>query len=145
MKTQEIFVPVVYTGTVAKVIQKLGDKAPDVLKELGRRMAETILKIWAPKKNSTEAIVQEIYKQILLKKPIIEKQAGGTRLIVKDEDCVLCWNVVANIHYCIPIGVILETVINKYSQDKVQVETLKSKAMGADHCEHVINVIGVEG
>jgi predicted hydrocarbon binding protein len=144
MKTQEIFIPVIYTGTVARVIQKLGDKAPEILKELGIRMAETILKIWKPKKNSTEGIVQEIYKEILLKKPQIEKQAGGTRLIVKDEDCVLCWNVQAKIHYCIPIGVILETVINKYSQDKVQVETTKSKAMGADQCEHVINVIGVE-
>ncbi|MBD3227326.1 MAG: hypothetical protein GF329_03985 [Candidatus Lokiarchaeota archaeon] len=146
LKTQEIFVPVIYTGTVAKLIQNLGiEKTIEKLEQLGRNMGDTILKIWKPESRDIEKIIKESYKQILLKEPNIETQSDGKIYIVRDEDCILCWNVEAEIHYCIPIGKMLEKIINYCSEihsniPRVNVETTKSKAKGFDFCEHIINL-----
>lgn len=149
LKCQKLFVPLIYAELIAKIIDKWGDKAEERLREFGRNIGEGILKVWQPENTkSIKKIMQETYKFLLKQKPPIEMEKDGRTLIIKDEDCVLCWNVQAgDIHYCTPYGSLLETVVNfcreKKNPDlpKIWVETTKSKAMGSDYCEHVIHFI----
>ena len=147
MKCQKIFVPLIYAEIVVKIIEKW-DNPEEKLREFGKRIGNGILTVWYPKKaNSIKKIAQETYKFLLKQEPPIKMEKDGKTLILKDENCVLCWNVQAGgLHYCTPYGSLLETIIN-YCRNKnpklpkVRIETTKSKAMGNKYCEHVIHIL----
>jgi len=147
-KCAKIFIPLIYAEIVAQIVHKWGiDEATEKLKAFGRRIASGILKVWSPKNiSSIKDIAQESYKYLLKQKPPIEVQKDGRAIVLKDSDCVLCWNVQASgLNYCTPYGSLLENIINycrtkNPKLPKIWVETTKSRAMGFDYCEHVIHI-----
>ncbi|MHA1230360.1 MAG: hypothetical protein ACTSRP_28055 [Candidatus Helarchaeota archaeon] len=147
LKCQQIFVPLIYSEIVGRILDRWPDSAEEKLREFGRRVAKGILKIWEPKGKTIKSIAEESHKFLLKQKPPIKMQKDGHTLVLKDRNCVLCWEVqAAKIHYCTPYGSLLETFVNHCREKnpklpKIWVETTKSRAMGDKYCEHVIHIL----
>ncbi|MHA1271262.1 MAG: hypothetical protein ACTSPY_15830 [Candidatus Helarchaeota archaeon] len=149
LKCQQLFVPLIYSEIVGRILDKWPN-AEEKLREFGRRIANGILTIWKPKNvSSVKSIASECYLYLLKQKPPIKVEKDGMTLVLKDENCILCWEVQTQgkLHYCAPYGSLLETFVNYCRENKnpklpkIWVETTKSKAMGDNYCEHVIHII----
>ncbi|MHA1312156.1 MAG: hypothetical protein ACTSQO_14675 [Candidatus Helarchaeota archaeon] len=148
LKCQQLFVPLIYSEVVARIIDRWPDNVEKKLREFGRRIGKGILSMWIPKNtDSVKSIVQETYKFLLKQKAPVEMKKDGRTLILRDKKCILCWEVTnANFHYCTPYGSLLETFVNKCRETnpklpKIWVETTKSRAKGDNYCEHVIHIL----
>ncbi len=147
IKNQEAFIPIIYSEIVGLLKQKYGiEYTIKRLREMGHRLAEGLLNYWKPKNTkSIPDIVKETYRFLLYRKIEIDEKKDLGRIIIRDENCPVCYMDVSDsdIPFCIVIGAMIEGMVNQLRKwitrlPEVSCETVASRSMGADHCEHVI-------
>ncbi len=145
IKNQEAFIPIIYSEIVSLLKTKYGNEyTMKRLREMGHRLAEGLLKYWKPTKvKSIPDIIKETYQQFFYRK--IEVKEVLDKIIVRDKNCPVCYLDVtdSDIPFCIVIGAVIEGIINGLRKwlpklPEIQCETVASRSMGAEVCEHVV-------
>ena len=145
IKNQQAFIPIIYSEMVVLLKRKYGNEyAMKRLREMGRRIADGILKHWHPKNTKTiPDIVKEAYKTFVYGKVEVEEILD--KFVIHDENCPLCYMDItdSDIPFCTVFSAMIEVLINSSRQwnprlPEVECVTIASRSMGASLCEHSI-------
>ncbi len=148
-KAQTILLQATYPEIVSVLKRSMGKEAcVEILRDLGAIAAKTVSEYWLPKGKNIQDMVKEIFKKILDNKDIKIVKEKGQNFLVQDFECRLCWEGVEeeDINYCVSTSAFIEEILNVIRKSyvylpSVKVSTIKSKAAGADHCEHLIEFL----
>ena len=148
-KVQTLLLQTVYPEIVSFLKRNMEtEHVIQILKDIGYTCASTIAKEWRPQGKTVQDMVKDIYKFIFdnTKIKIITTESGNIRIL--DPECRLCWEGLeeTEINYCSTISSFIEKIINDTRASyvflpKIKANTIRSKATGAEICEHIIEFI----
>ncbi|MHA1299353.1 MAG: hypothetical protein ACTSO9_07965 [Candidatus Helarchaeota archaeon] len=148
-KVQTLLLQCVYPEIVSFLKKNMEtEDLIQILRDVGTTCAKTIAEYWRPGGKTVQDMIKNIFSFIFDNKSvkIIKTESGKLRLI--DQECRLCWENLEeqDINYCFTISSFIEELINSTRESyvflpKIKVNTIKSKATGAEHCEHIVEFI----
>lgn len=134
------------------------EQAEKDLRDIGKTIAERMLKVWQPETGDPIKLLKEIKKKFFkkskqIKAKILDKFGGApSKILIRDKDCPVCPELageefqVSEIHYCSSIAGFVETILKWLIQNKytnytgVTCTTVASIGSGNDSCDMIIEL-----